>query len=102
MMNTIRWSVTSTAINTITGSIQKAFSYAVDLDRSLNDIMIVTDKSADEMERFAREANKAAKALGKSTTDYTEAALIYYQQGLGEADVKARTETTLKAASVTG
>lgn len=102
MMNTIRWSVTSTAINTVTGAIQQAYHYAVDLDKSLNDIMIVTDKSAGDMEEFARQANKAAKALGASTKDYTQASLIYYQQGLSDRDVAARTETTLKAAAITG
>ena len=76
MMNTIRWSITSTAINTVTGAIQQAYHYALDLDESLNDIMIVTDKSAEEMERFARSANKAAKGLGASTKDYTGASLI--------------------------
>ena len=102
MMNTIRWTITSTAINTVTGAIQQAYHYALDLDRSLNDIRIVTDKSADDMNKFAREANKAAKALGASTTDYTEASLIYYQQGLSDKDVKARTDTTIKTAAVTG
>ena len=101
LMNTIKWSVASNAINTVTGSVQKAWGFTQDLDKSLNDIMIVTDKSAVSMERFARQANKAAKELGKSTTDYTKASLIYYQQGLDDADVKARTETTLKAANIT-
>jgi hypothetical protein len=54
------------------------------------------------MERFARTANKAAQNLGTRTRDYTDAALIYYQQGLGDAETQARTETTLKAANVTG
>jgi hypothetical protein len=36
------------------------------------------------MAEFAKEANKAAKALNVSTTDYTKGALIYYQQGLNE------------------
>ena len=102
MMNTIRWSITSTAINTVTGAIQQAYHYALDLDESLNDIMIVTDKSAEEMDKFARYANKAAKSLGASTKDYTGASLIYYQQGLSDEEVKARTETTVKAAAVTG
>ena len=100
--NTVRWSITNKIINTITGSIQKAFYFAKDLDRSLNDIRIVTGKSADEMERFAKQATNAAQALGKTTTDYTKASLIYYQQGLGDKEVAARTETTLKAANVTG
>jgi hypothetical protein len=31
------------------------------------------------MATFAREANKAAKNLSTTTTDYTKASLIYYQ-----------------------
>jgi TP901 family phage tail tape measure protein len=54
------------------------------------------------MERFASSANKAAQNLGTGTTDYTDAALIYYQQGLDDAAVEARTEATIKAANVTG
>lgn len=100
--NTVKWSISSSVLNTFTGSIQKAWSYAQKLDTSLNDIRIVTGKSSDEMERFAKNANKAAKALGASTTNYTNAALIYYQQGLGEADVAARANVTVKAANVTG
>ena len=99
--NTIKWSIASTAINTVTSSIQQAWSYTQKLDESLNNIMLVTEKSADQMSNFAVQANKAAKALGASTTDYTNAALIYYQQGLSDAEVKARTETTLKTANVT-
>ena len=101
-MNTLRWSVASSILNSITGSIQQAWGYTKRLDSSLNDIRIVTGKSADEMERFAKYANKAAKGLGASTTAYTNASLIYYQQGLGEDDVQARTNVTLKAANVTG
>ena len=101
-MNTLRWSVASSALNAISGSIQQAWGYTKKLDASLNDIRIVTGKSADEMERFAKQANKAAKGLGASTTAYTNASLIYYQQGLGEDDVQARTNVTLKAANVTG
>ena len=54
------------------------------------------------MERFALKANKAAKELGASTKSYANASLIYYQQGLGDEDVAARTSTTIKAANVTG
>ena len=100
--NTIKWQVSSSIIHKFTGSIQEAYGYVKHLDSSLNDIRIVTGKSADEMDRFAKNANKAAKSLGAATTDYTEASLIYYQQGLGDDEVRARTETTLKAANVTG
>lgn len=102
LSNTVRWTVASSALNALTGSIQKSYQFAVDLDTSLNDIRIVTGKSADEMERFAQKANKAAKELGASTKSYANASLIYYQQGLGDEDVAARTSTTIKAANVTG
>ena len=102
LANTLKWSLSSSFINRFVGSFQQAYGYVQHLDTSLNDIRIVTGKSADEMDRFAVKANTAALALGQATTDYTEAALIYYQQGLSDEEVTARTETTLKAANVTG
>ena len=102
MANTVKWGAASSVMNGFTRNVQKAYGYVKSLDTSLNDIRIVTGKSADEMERFAVKANNAAKELGKSTTDYTKASLIYYQQGLSDKDVAARAETTLKAANVTG
>ena len=101
-MNTIRWKISSSVINSFVGSIQQAYGYIKHLNNSLNNIRIITSKSANEMDRFAKSANKAAKTLGAATTDYTKASLIYYQQGLGNEEVKARTDTTLKTANVTG
>lgn len=102
MGNTIKWGVASSIMNNFTGSVQKAYGYVKNLDSSLNDIRIVTGKSVEEMDQFAERASKASKALAASTTDYTEAALIYYQQGLADKEVQLRAETTLKAANVTG
>ena len=41
------------------------------------------------MANFAVQANNAAKELGKTTTDYTNAALIYAQQGMGPKDLQS-------------
>lgn len=101
LKNSIRWTISSSIINNFTGSVQEAYGYVKNLDNSLNDIRIVTGKSADEMANFAIEANKAAQSLAASTTDYTRASLIYYQQGLSDEEVAARTDVTLKAANVT-
>ena len=100
--NSLRWSVASSVVNSFTGEIRNAFSYVKSLDTSLNDIRIVTGKSADQMDKFAIQANKAAKALGQQTTAYTNAALIYYQQGLQSADADALAATTLKVGNITG
>ena len=59
--------------------VQSAYRYAQDLDKSLNNIRIVTEKSTDQMAKFAVQANKAAKDLSATTTEYTDAALIFYQ-----------------------
>ena len=100
--NTVRYGISSSIFNNMANSIEKAFTFSKQLDTSLNDIRIVTDKSAESMAEFAKQANEAAKGMGASTLDYTNAALIYYQQGLSDAEVAARAETTIKAANVTG
>lgn len=102
MKNTMRWQLTSSALNSFTGALQTAYGYSKSLNASLNNIRIVSDKSADDMKEFAEYANKAAKALSTTTTDYTDASLIYYQQGLTDEEVLARTETTVKMANVAG
>ena len=102
LTNTIRWTIASTAINAVTNSIRKAWTFTKELDTSLNKIAIVTGKSAEEMDLFATRANKAAKALGASTKAYADASLIYYQQGLGDKEAEERTNVTTKVANVTG
>ena len=102
MGNTIKWGISSSVMNSFTGSVEKAYGYVKNLDKSLNDIRIVSSKSAIEMEKFAQQANKAAQSLGSSTLDYTNASLIYYQQGLSDSEVQSRTDTTIKMANVLG
>ena len=102
MANTVRFGISSSIFNNLTNSVSKAYNYTVKLDKSLNDIRIVSGKSADQMERFAKQANDVAKTLGTTTLDYTGAALIYEQQGLAEDEVIKRTETTLKMSNVLG
>ena len=102
MKNTMKWQLSSSALHGFIGTIQSAYGYAQDLNESLNNIRIVSGSSAEEMARFAEEANKAAKRLDTTTVAYTDAALIYYQQGLKEQEVKERTDITIKMANVTG
>ena len=102
MKNTIKWGITSSIFNKITGSIQQAYYYAKDLNTSLTDIRMVTGASADEMQRFAKTANDVSKSLGRSTLDYTKGAVEYYRQGLTDEQVAKRTEVTLKAQNITG
>ena len=100
LMNTARWQLSSSILHGFMGAIQKAYGYSKDLNESLNNIRIVTGYNIEQMSKFAAEANKAAKALSTTTTEYTNASLIYYQQGLDDAAVKARADVTIKLANV--
>lgn len=101
LKKTAGWQLSSSAIHGLMGAMQSAYGYAQDLNTSLNDIRIVTGQSAEQMEKFAVRANKAAKSLSATTLDYTNAALIYYQQGLDDEKVQARADVTVKMANVT-
>lgn len=102
LSNTIRWQFSSSFLHGMMGTIQGAYKYAQDLNKSLTDIQIVTQASDEHMARFAEQANKSAKALSTTTTAYTKASLIYYQQGLNDQQVKERTDVTVKMANITG
>ena len=102
MKNTVKWQLSSSTLHGFMGAVQSAYGYAQDLNESLNNIRIVTGYNVDKMAEFAEQANKAAKALSTTTTDYTDASLIYFQQGLSDAEVQGRTDTTIKLANVTG
>jgi hypothetical protein len=79
LKNTARWQISSSILHGFMGSIQNAYHYAQDLNESLNNIRIVTGQNEEQMARFAKTANEAAKALSTTTTEYTNASLIYYQ-----------------------
>jgi TP901 family phage tail tape measure protein len=100
LKNTARWQISSSVLHGFMGAVQSAYGYAQDLNESLNDIRIVTNYNTDQMAKFAKEANKAAKALSATTTEYTNASLIYYQQGLSDSEIKERTDVTIKMANV--
>ena len=102
LKNTIRWQLSSTMIHGFMGAVQQAYGYVQDLNESLTNIRIVTGQSTEQMAAFADRANKAAQSLSTTTTAYTDAALIFYQQGLSDKEVEERTNATIKMAQVTG
>ena len=102
LKNTARWQLSSSMLHGFMGAVSSAVGYAQDLDKSLNDIRIVTGLGAEDMAIFAKEANTAAKALSTTTNAYANASLIFYQQGLSEKDVQERTAITIKMAQAAG
>lgn len=101
LKNTIKWELSSSLIHGLESSFSSAISYVEHLNNALNDIQIVTGNNIEQMEKFAEMANKSAKSLSTTTESYTKAALIFYQQGLDDSAVKARTDAVIKMANVT-
>ena len=100
LKNTVKWQLSSSLIHGFMGAVQGAIGYTRELNSSLNDIRIVTGYGADEMAKFADQANKAAKSLSTTTNNYAKASLIYFQQGLSDDEVQKRTDITVKMANV--
>ena len=102
LKNTARWQISSSIMHGFMGTLQSAYGYAQDLNESLNNIRIVTGQSVEQMGQFADRANRAAQSLSTTTRAYTDAALIFYQQGLDDKAVEERTNATIKMSNVTG
>ena len=96
---TAKWELSSRLVHSVESVLSGAVSYVKELNSSLTDIRIVTGYSADEMTRFAQQANEAAKKLSTTTKSYADAALIYYQQGDSDDQVSKKAEITIKAAN---
>lgn len=101
LKNTITYQISASMFNAVTGALSDAVSYTKNLNSSLNDIRIVTGQSADQMARFAASANASAQKLSTTTNAYAKASLIFYQQGLNDAEVKKRTDAVVKMSNVT-
>lgn len=102
LKNTARWQLSSSILHGFMGTVQQAYGYAQDLNQSLNEIRIVSGQSTEQMAQFADEANKAAKNLSTTTTAYTRAALIFYQQGDKGSTITEKSDVVTKMANVTG
>ena len=102
LANAFRYNIVNRAIDIITNSIRDVINYVIELDSALNSIRIITGKSSDEMLQFAAANQESAKELGRTATEYAQASLIFYQQGLNDSQVKERTDAALKLANVTG
>ena len=100
--NTVRWRISNAALNAFTNGVRDAYYFAKDLDRALTDISIVSGRTNEEMLAFADKANAAAKELKTTTLAYTQASLVFYQQGLAADAVEKMTQATIIGANIAG
>lgn len=99
--NTVRWGITASIFQSMQNNLYRAVEYVQELDTSLNNIRIVSGQSAQQMRDFSLYANQAAQNLGQTTTAFTDAALIFIQQGLDTETSNYLADLTLRMANVT-
>lgn len=99
LKNTIKWELSSTAVHGLESALSGAVNYAKNLNTSLTNIRIVTGQTVEDMARFTKEANAAAKSLSTTTKSYADASLIYYQQGDSQELAAKKAAITIKAAN---
>ena len=79
--NTFRWGMIASIFSGIMNTFHQAAQYVKDLDNSLTQISMVSGIAKENMNDFAVRANEAAKQLGGTTVQMTEATKVFIQQG---------------------
>ncbi len=84
--------------NFVMSQAQDAIRWVKDLNQSLVNIQVVTEKTTQQMGAVFDTVIRKSKELTTTAQDYADAQLIFFQQGLGDAEVERRADITLKAA----
>ena len=100
--NTFRWGVIASAFSGIMNSIHQSVQYVKDLDKSLTNIQMVTASSREAMNDFAVQANEAAKILGGTTVQMTNATEVFIRQGHSLQTATQLGEYAVHLANVSG
>lgn len=98
--NTFRWGLIASGFAAIMNSAHEAVNYVKELDASLTEIQMVSAASRDNMNELARAANAAAKELGGTTVQMTEATKVFIQQGLSQEEALKMGEYAVHLANV--
>lgn len=99
---TMLWSSANKVFDSMIQGAQDAVQHIYKLDESLNQIRLVSGMTSSEVANLAVEANKSARALGQTTVSYTDAAMLYLQQGKSLLESQKMAEATMVATNITG
>lgn len=97
-----RWFSVYAAIRMVGNAVRSVISTIKELDATITEIAIVTDKSQSELWDQMPEYTQMARKYAASISGVYKVSQLYYQQGLGQSDVMALSEQTLKMARISG
>ena len=90
------------AVRMVSKGFRSMMSTIKELDSTITDIAIVTNKTQPELWDQMPQYTKLAREYASSISGVYKVSQLYYQQGLGQSDVMALTEQTLKMARISG
>lgn len=97
-----RWFSVYAAVRMVGKAFRSIKDNVTNLDKTMTEIAIVTDKSQSDLWGQMPEYTAMARKYGASLQGVYEVSQLYYQQGLEQNDVMALTEQTLKMARISG
>ena len=97
-----RWFSIYAAVRMVTNAIKSVISTVKELDATITEIAIVTKMSQGDLWGQMESYTNMARKYAASISGVYKVSQLYYQQGLGQNDVMALTEQTLKMARISG
>ena len=95
-----QWAISGTLIFGALRQIKEGISYITELDNSLNEIRIVTNKTQQEVNDLALSYNKLAKEMSVTTREITSTAADLFRQGLDDSQVEERMKAIIQYAKI--
>ena len=94
------WGLSTTLVYGVWRQIKQGISYISELDNSLNEIRIVTNKTQQEVNNLALSYNKLAKEMSVTTKEVASTAADLFRQGLDEGQVEERMRAVIQYAKI--
>lgn len=88
-------------LRAVLSQLRKGFDYVKDVDSSLTEIAMVTNKSIGDVQQWGKEYQTLAKTLSVSNKEMTQGAVGFVRQGLSQAEVLERLSTATMFAKIT-
>jgi len=78
---TVQWTIATTALFASLHEIQNGIQYAIDLNKAMTSIAVVSGASNEEIKQLSGEYNALAKEIGATTLEVAEGSLEWVRQG---------------------
>ena len=94
------WAGAGTLLFGTLRQIKEGIAYITELDNSLNEIRIVTNKTQEEVNNLASSYNKLAKEMNVTTKEVASTAADLFRQGLNDSQVEERMKAIIQYAKI--